>query len=229
MLASSFLQVYLGSHNFHNFTAGKLSTDPSAMRYIKEIDCGQPFLVGNFEYVQIRIKGQSFMLHQIRKMIGLVIAIMRGHTTDAIIKRAWGPEKVRHPPFPHTEQKHRAIIVILRIVSLFYGTTQKAVKFRMEKRAFQFNLAFDLHNFQLDIPKAPALGLMLEQVHYDRYDDRFGGDGVHEAITWTEYQPEIHKFKHEYIYPNIWTTEENDERSVEQNGGDLNQFKTPKP
>ncbi|XP_022662759.1 tRNA pseudouridine synthase A, mitochondrial-like [Varroa destructor] len=154
--ANSYLKLYLGSHNFHNFTAGKLSNDPSAMRYIKEIECSQPFLVDNFEYVQIRVKGQSFMLHQIRKMIGLVIAIMRGNTEDSIIKRAWGPEK-------------------------------------------------------LDIPKAPALGLMLEQVHYDRYNSNYGGDGMHEELTWTERQPDIHTFKHSYIYPNIWSTEKNDD------------------
>lgn len=100
-LLNGTLQKYLGSHNFHNFTAGKLATDPSAMRYIIEIECGQPFLVGNFEYCQIRIKGQSFMLHQIRKMIGLVIAIMRGHTTEDLIKRAWGPEKVKHEKKNH--------------------------------------------------------------------------------------------------------------------------------
>lgn len=48
------------------------------------------------------------MLHQIRKMVGLVIAIMRGHTTEAIIKRAWGPEKVRqfdHIPLPSQNWK----------------------------------------------------------------------------------------------------------------------------
>ncbi|OQR69580.1 tRNA pseudouridine synthase A, partial [Tropilaelaps mercedesae] len=157
--ANDYLKLYLGSHNYHNFTAGKLPTDASAMRYIKEIECGQPFLVGKFEYVQIRVKGQSFMLHQIRKMIGLVIAIMRGHTTHAIIKRAWGPEK-------------------------------------------------------LDIPKAPSLGLMLEQVHYDRYNNQYGGDGLHEELTWVECQPEIHTFKHERIYPNIWTTEENEDSMI---------------
>lgn len=85
------------------------------MRYIKEIECGQPFLVGNLEYVQIRIKGQSFMLHQIRKMIGLVIAIMRGHTTEAIIKRAWGPEKVNPFLAILLEKKYIYIIIIIII------------------------------------------------------------------------------------------------------------------
>lgn len=56
--------------------------------------CGQPFVQGDQEFVQVQIKGQSFMLHQIRKMVGLVIAIMRGCTKETTIRRAWGPEKV---------------------------------------------------------------------------------------------------------------------------------------
>jgi tRNA U38,U39,U40 pseudouridine synthase TruA len=31
------LQRYSGTHNFHNFTVGKKSDDPSAMRVIKSI------------------------------------------------------------------------------------------------------------------------------------------------------------------------------------------------
>lgn len=57
----------------------------------------------------------SFMLHQIRKMIGLAIAIMRGYATIETLKRCFHPGRV-------------------------------------------------------DIPKAPGLGLMLEEVHYDRYN-----------------------------------------------------------
>ncbi|CAN7990737.1 unnamed protein product [Ixodes hexagonus] len=126
------------------------------MRYIISAEasdcCGQPFVQGDDEFVQVQIKGQSFMLHQIRKMVGLVIAIMRGCTQEATIRRAWGPEK-------------------------------------------------------LDIPIAPALGLMLEEVHYDRYNKRYGGDGLHEPLTWEEKQDIIQSFKEKHIYPTILETE----------------------
>lgn len=55
---------------------------------------GHPFVRGDVEFLSLSIEGQSFMLHQIRKMIGLVIAIVRGYLTDDIIYEAFKPEKV---------------------------------------------------------------------------------------------------------------------------------------
>ncbi|CAM4903023.1 unnamed protein product [Rotaria socialis] len=110
---------YLGSHNFHNFTSGKKFTDPSARRHIFSINVAEPFMKENVEFTIITIKGQSFMLHQIRKM-----------------------------------------------------TT-------------------------------PPLGLVLEKLHYDRYDKKFGNDGQHEPLTWEDAQTEITTFKEEIIVPHI--------------------------
>lgn len=92
------------------------------------------------------------MLHQIRKMIGLVIAIMKGYVNEDVIERSWGEEKV-------------------------------------------------------DVPKAPGLGLVLERVHFDRYNKRFGGDGLHECLEWDEDEEGIKAFKEAYIYPTIVETE----------------------
>lgn len=149
------LTLYKGCHNYHNFTSGKKSEDPSAMRFMISAECGKPFIQGNLEFLQIQIKGQSFMLHQIRKMIGLLIAIMRGYTDQSTIRRAWGPER-------------------------------------------------------LDIPIAPALGLMLEQLHYDRYNKRYGGDGLHEPLSWEAKQDLIQAFKEKHIFPTIVETEKNE-------------------
>eukprot|EP01028_Stygiella_incarcerata_P011362 TRINITY_DN639_c0_g1_i3.p1 TRINITY_DN639_c0_g1~~TRINITY_DN639_c0_g1_i3.p1 ORF type:complete len:288 (-),score=95.08 TRINITY_DN639_c0_g1_i3:74-937(-) len=72
---NTLLQKYSGAHNFHNFTIGKKSDDPSAMRMIKSISIGDTMMMDGLEWVSIHIHGQSFMLHQIRRMIGLVIAV----------------------------------------------------------------------------------------------------------------------------------------------------------
>lgn len=92
------------------------------------------------------------MLHQIRKMIGLTIAIMRGHATEETIAKAFTQEKV-------------------------------------------------------NIPRAPGLGLVLDFVHYDRYNTRYGTDGMHETLEWNELEETVLAFKEKYIYPTIIDTE----------------------
>lgn len=64
------------------------------------------------------------MLHQIRKMIGLVMAICRGLASKDVITKAWMKDRV-------------------------------------------------------DLPIAPGLGLVLEEPHYDKYNKKYGSDGIH--------------------------------------------------
>lgn len=92
------------------------------------------------------------MMHQIRKMIGLVIAVVKGYAAPSIMERSWGEDKV-------------------------------------------------------DIPKVPGLGLVLETVHFEKYNRRFGNDGFHESLDWTEKEENIEAFKKEHIYPTIIQTE----------------------
>lgn len=76
-LINELLQIYKGSKNYHNFTIGKTPSDQSAMRQIKHLECDGPFLVDDVEFCVIRIRGLSFMMHQIRRMIGLMLAVVR--------------------------------------------------------------------------------------------------------------------------------------------------------
>lgn len=144
--------LYKGTHNFHNFTSQKASNDPSARRYITQMSCGQPFIRSENEFAEIIVRGQSFMMHQIRKMIGLVIAVIKGYASESVMESSWGKEKV-------------------------------------------------------DVPKAPGLGLVLEKVHFDRYNKRFGGDGLHEGLEWDKEEEAIKAFKEAHIYPTITETE----------------------
>lgn len=95
------------------------------------------------------------MLHQIRKMVGLTLAVLRGHTESSTITRAFTVDR-------------------------------------------------------LDLPMAPGLGLVLDQVHYDRYNRRYGIDGVHQTLEWKEQEPEIKAFGDKFIYPTIYQTELNE-------------------
>jgi tRNA pseudouridine38-40 synthase len=68
---NSILAHYKGSHRFHNFTSKKEFSDPTSLRYIIDISCSPGYSTDGLQLARIRIQGQSFVLHQIRKMIGL--------------------------------------------------------------------------------------------------------------------------------------------------------------
>lgn len=88
------LRFLTGTHNFHNFTSGRKYTDPSAKRYIISFECSKPFIKDGYEFSVIKVRGQSFMLHQIRKMVGLVIAVVRGFANAETIELCWTANKV---------------------------------------------------------------------------------------------------------------------------------------
>ncbi|VDD77422.1 unnamed protein product [Mesocestoides corti] len=100
-LANKMFQRYKGTHNFFNFTSRRTPEDRSCIRYVMSIECGNPFLLaGDKEFAVITVQGQSFMLHQIRKMIGLVIAIVKGYTTEAVFEDVFKPERLDIPKAP---------------------------------------------------------------------------------------------------------------------------------
>lgn len=150
--ANEVLKLYEGTKLFHNFTARKGYNDPSAKRVIFSFTCGEPFILKDIEFVTMKVKGQSFMLHQIRKMVGLALAIIRGLADKSAIELA----------------------------------TKRLI---------------------MDIPTAPGLGLMLDQVHYDRYNRRYSDDGSHQALDWKEEEKAVQTFIMEEILTRILETE----------------------
>jgi len=62
----------------------------------------------------------------------------------------------------------------------------------------------------VDIPKAPPVGLVLDEVHFEAYNRRYGDDGIHETLEWDENEEEIEKFKRQYIYKHILDTDARD-------------------
>ncbi|KAL8211519.1 hypothetical protein R6Q57_005961 [Mikania cordata] len=82
------LKQYEGTHNFHNFTTRTKAADPSANRYILSFHANTTVTVDGIEFVKCEVVGQSFMLHQIRKMIGVAVAIMRNCAPESLIETA---------------------------------------------------------------------------------------------------------------------------------------------
>ncbi|ODV96241.1 hypothetical protein PACTADRAFT_75399 [Pachysolen tannophilus NRRL Y-2460] len=145
------MQQYIGHHNFHNYTLGKHFKDPSSNRYMKSITVSDPFVIEGTEWCSIKIHGQSFMLHQIRKMIAMATLVVRCGCPLDRISQAFGPDKI-------------------------------------------------------NIPKAPALGLLLEQPVYEGYNSKLESFGYN-PIEFTKYEKEMQDFKMKYIYDKIYKEE----------------------
>nr|GMD65248.1 tRNA pseudouridine synthase A, mitochondrial [Ipomoea batatas] len=86
------LKYYEGTHNFHNFTTRTKAEDPAAKRYIISFTANTVVEVEGIDFVKCEVVGQSFMLHQIRKMIGLALAIMRNCAPESLIETAFSKD-----------------------------------------------------------------------------------------------------------------------------------------
>ncbi|ORX94955.1 tRNA pseudouridine synthase [Basidiobolus meristosporus CBS 931.73] len=145
------LSRYVGTHNYHNYTVGKSYEDKSANRYIISFQCGEPTLINDMEWLSFRIHGQSFMIHQIRKMMGMIILTIRTGSSLELVERSFGQVK-------------------------------------------------------MNIPKAPGLGLLLEEPVFATYN-RKSSEKERPSISFEAYRENIDAFKNTHIYPSIVHTE----------------------
>ncbi|KAF4663196.1 hypothetical protein FOL47_005867 [Perkinsus chesapeaki] len=87
---------YVGKNkNFFNFTAKIPADDPSARRHIISITCQHTEIKGN-AFIRIQLVGQSFLLHQIRKMMGLAVEVCRGSAPDDAIEECLLAKERKH-------------------------------------------------------------------------------------------------------------------------------------
>ncbi|KAL7713624.1 tRNA pseudouridine synthase A [Entamoeba marina] len=74
---NSVLKAFCGTHNFQNFTFNKKNgkpSDKSNTRYIIEVSA-QLVKLGSMGFVAVSIRGQSFMIWQIRRMMGFAVVL----------------------------------------------------------------------------------------------------------------------------------------------------------
>lgn len=90
----------LGRHNFHNFTIRKSAEDPDAWRIVRDVSISDPFLVNGLEWVRVSVHGDSFMLHQIRKMVGMLLAVTRSRAPARIWHEAMQDTRFLVPMAP---------------------------------------------------------------------------------------------------------------------------------
>ena len=96
-LLASTLSMYSGTHRFHNFTQGVSSSEGRAKRYIVSFIVHDPIVHNGLEWIPTAVLGQSFLLHQIRKMVGCAVAIVRGVAPPNFLETTAFNRNVRHP------------------------------------------------------------------------------------------------------------------------------------
>lgn len=82
-----------GTHTSHHFSC-RGARGPSAQRPARIWTCSEP---DGMESAVIKVKGQSFMTHQIRKVVGLVVAMVKGFAPGDELERSWGEARVGVP------------------------------------------------------------------------------------------------------------------------------------
>ena len=95
------LDQYVGTRNYHNYTVQKNHNDPSAKRLIKSFELNpKPVQINDTEWLSLKVHGQSFMMHQIRKMVGMAVLVTRCGTPLSRIEESYGPTRISIPKAP---------------------------------------------------------------------------------------------------------------------------------
>ncbi|CAI7640158.1 unnamed protein product [Penicillium glandicola] len=95
------LDRYEGTKNFHNYTIQKTYKDPSAKRHIKSFKANTtPIIIDGTEWLSLKVHGQSFMMHQIRKMVAMATMVVRSGCHPDRITETYGPERIAIPKAP---------------------------------------------------------------------------------------------------------------------------------
>ena len=93
-LLQTALEKYCGTNPFHNFTKGMSPGEPQAMRYIESFTVLDPVIMHGMEWIPTQVLGQSFLLHQIRKMISMAVEVSRGVISLGVVDRALTKDEV---------------------------------------------------------------------------------------------------------------------------------------
>ncbi|KAL2848822.1 pseudouridine synthase [Aspergillus pseudoustus] len=95
------LDKYVGTRNFYNYTIQKTFKDPSSKRHIKTFNLNtEPIIINGTEWLSLKVHGQSFMMHQIRKMVAMAALIVRCGCEPERIPETYGPTRLAIPKAP---------------------------------------------------------------------------------------------------------------------------------
>ena len=84
-----------GTHNFHNYSTKIEATDPAAKRYVISMKAEKFECQPGIPFVKFIITGQSFIYHQIRKMIGSISQTIHLGRENSYIENTFYRNKVK--------------------------------------------------------------------------------------------------------------------------------------
>lgn len=97
----SHLSRFLGPNKFHNYTIEKTFKDPSATRVIKAFNVDPtPIIINDTEWISLKVWGQSFMMHQIRKMVSMIALLVRCGCHEGRIQDSYMSDRLSIPKAP---------------------------------------------------------------------------------------------------------------------------------
>lgn len=88
--------IFKGTHNFHNYSKNLRAKDAQAQRYILDFKVRAI----NEDYLVFDITGQSFIYHQIRKMIGCIIMVLANNYPPSFINNTFFRNQIHMPLAP---------------------------------------------------------------------------------------------------------------------------------
>ena len=88
------LEKYVGTHPFHNFTRGLKVGQAQANRFIHSFVVQDSVVTSGVEWIPTQVLGDSFLLHQIRKMVSLAIDVARGVASLDVMDKALSKDVV---------------------------------------------------------------------------------------------------------------------------------------
>ncbi|PWY70463.1 tRNA pseudouridine synthase [Aspergillus heteromorphus CBS 117.55] len=95
------LDKYVGTNNFFNYTIQKVHADPSSKRHIKSFKvAAEPIIINGTEWLSLKVHGQSFMMHQIRKMVAMAAMVVRCGCDPNRIVDTYRATKIAIPKAP---------------------------------------------------------------------------------------------------------------------------------
>ncbi|KAJ2967393.1 hypothetical protein NUW58_g10466 [Xylaria curta] len=141
------LNRYVGTKNYHNYTIQKSHGDPSAKRTIKSFVVNpEPIQINDTQWLSLKVHGQSFMMHQIRKMVGMAVLTVRCATPWSRFEESYSPARISIPKAPSLglllehpvfENYNKRAVENLNLEALDYSKYDKEIQAFKEEQIYR--------------------------------------------------------------------------------------------